>query len=63
MGKGKIQVWLVRSNADGGLGETQRLIRGTLREVEALLRQEVDITPCSAERAHELHDITIEEAA
>ena len=57
MGKGKIQVWIVKPTE----GAT-RLIRGTLKDVESLLRQEVDITPCTAEQAHELHDVEIEEA-
>ena len=57
MGKGKIQVWIVKPQ-DGA----PRLIRGTLKDVETLLRQEVDITPCTAEQAHELHGIEIESA-
>ena len=42
---------------------SKRLIRGTLREVEAKLRQEVSIEPCTAEQAHELADVEIESAA
>ena len=40
----------------------KRLIRGTLREVEAKLRQEVSIEPCTAEQAHALADVEIESA-
>jgi len=58
MGKGKIQVWHVERREDS----VKRLIRGTLKDVEALLRQEVDITPCTAEQAHTLHDVEIEDA-
>ena len=39
-----------------------RLIRGTLREVEAKLRAEVSIEPCTAEQAHSLAEVEIEEA-
>ena len=60
MGKGKVQVWIVKPT-EGAMCAT-RLIRGTLKDVESLLRQEVDITPCTAEQAHELHDVEIEEA-
>ena len=60
MGKGKIQVWHVKSQTSAA--PAVRLIRGTLKDVESLLRQEVDITPCTAEQAHELHDVEIEEA-
>jgi hypothetical protein len=38
-----------------------RLIRGTLREVEAKLRQEVTIEPCTAEQAHAMSDVEIED--
>ena len=41
---------------------SKRLIRGTLREVEAKLRQEVSIEPCTAEQAHQLADVEIEQA-
>ena len=60
MGKGKIQVWHVQATTGDSL--KKRLIRGTLKDVETLLRQEVDITPCTAEQAHELHGIEIESA-
>jgi hypothetical protein len=59
MGKGKIQVWHVERREDS----VKRLIRGTLKDVEQLLRSEVSIEPCSAEQAHQLSDIEIEEAA
>ena len=58
MGKGKVQVWIVKPQ-DGA----PRLIRGSLREVEQHLRSEVSIEPCSADQAHELHETLIEEAA
>jgi len=58
MGKGKSQVWHVERREDS----VKRLIRGTLKDVEALLRQEVDITPCTVEQARELADVEIESA-
>ena len=58
MAKGKVQVWIVKPQE----GAT-RLIHGTLREVEQLLRAEVSIEPCSAEQAHKLSDVEIEEAS
>jgi hypothetical protein len=60
MGKGKVQIWIVKSNLTENY--TTRLIRGTLRDVEAMLRQEVDITPCTVEQAREMHDVEIESA-
>ena len=62
MGKGKTHVFLVKVLTGNGNTETSRLIRGTLREVEDKLRQEVHIEPCSADQAHALHDVQIEEA-
>ena len=58
MGKGKVQVWIVKPQG----GDT-RLIRGTLKEVEAKLRGEVSIEPCKAEEAHSLADVEIEDVA
>ena len=60
MGKGKVRVFLVAPITP--YDAPNRLIRGTLREVEAKLRQEVSIEPCTAEQAHQLHDVEIEEA-
>ena len=58
MGKGKVQVWIVKPQG----GDT-RLIRGTLKEVEQKLRGEVSIEPCKAEEAHGLSDVEIEDVA
>ena len=61
MGKGKTHVFLVKSVGPVSDG-VSRLIRGTLREVEAKLRGEVSIEPCTAEQAHEMSDVEIESA-
>ena len=59
----KVKVYIVQPAEKTGLGDSRiRLIRGTLKEVEAKLRQEVSIEPCSAEEAHKLADVEIEEA-
>ena len=55
----KTHVFLVKQAVDQ---PKNRLIRGTLREVEAKLRQEVSIEPCTAEQAHEMADVEIESA-
>lgn len=55
----KVHVFLVKQD---GVVNTHRLIRGTLREVEAKLRQEVSIEPCTAEQAHQMADVEIEQA-
>ena len=59
----KTHVFLVHPIDPAKALEGARLIRGTLREVEAKLRQEVSIEPCTAEQAHELADVEIESAA
>lgn len=56
----KTHVFLVKPTADNS-GE-HRLIRGTLREVEAKLRQEVSIEVATAEDAHKMGDVEIESA-
>ena len=56
MARNKVQVWLVKS------GSVSRLIRGTLKDVERKLREEVSIEPCSAEAAHAMGDVEIEDA-
>ena len=58
MGKGKVQVWIVKPQG----GDT-RLIRGTLKEVEAKLLGEVSIEPATPEQTHAMSDVEIEEAA
>ena len=58
----KVHVFLVQSSAPNALGDNKRLIRGTLKEVEAKLRQEVSIEPCTAEQAHQMADVEIEQA-
>lgn len=58
----KTHVFLVQP-ADQALQGDKRLIRGTLRDVEAKLRQEVSIEPCTPEQAHQMSDTVIEEAA
>ena len=55
----KTHVFLVKPTS-GETGWASRLIRGTLREVEAKLRQEVSIEPCTAEQAHAMADVEIE---
>ena len=61
MGKGKTHMFIVRPNKTGVV-YVPRLIRGTLREVEAKLREEVSIEPCTAEQAHQLAEVEIEDA-
>ena len=56
----KTHVFLVKPTADNS--DAHRLIRGTLREVEAKLRQEVSIEPATPEQTHAMHDVQIEEA-
>ena len=56
----KVKVYLVHATTGDSLNK--RLIRGTLREVEQKLRSEVSIEPCTAEDAHKLGDVEIEEA-
>lgn len=58
----KTHVFLVQRIGDES-AVWKRLIRGTLREVEAKLRGEVSIEPCTAEQAHTMADVEIEEAA
>lgn len=60
----KTHVFLVTAilPAGSGQGYAKRLVRGTLREVEAKLRAEVTIEPCTAEQAHTMADVQIEEA-
>ena len=60
MGKGKVKVFIVKPLAIAGA--KPRLIRGTLREVEQKLRGEISIEPCTAEDAHSMADVEIEEA-
>ena len=56
----KVKVFLVHSQSN--TDAPNRLIRGTLKEVEQKLRGEVSIEPCSAEQAHQMRDVQIEEA-
>ena len=58
----KTHVFLVVLQPETPSYNGKRLIRGTLREVEAKLRQEVSIEPCTAEQAHALAEVEIEEA-
>lgn len=62
----KVKVFLVRPCMVGGNEveerKQSRLIRGTLKDVEQKLRGEVSIQPCTAEQAHEMADVEIEEA-
>lgn len=64
MGSKKVHVFLVQA-ADSSLNEDapKRLIRGTLKDAEAKLRAEVSIEPCTAEQAHAMSDVEIEEAS
>ena len=62
MGSRKVHVFLVQpTDPTNGL-VPNRLIRGTLKDVEAKLRAEVTIEPCTAEQAHTMADVEIEEA-
>ena len=59
----KVHVFLVQGTQEEEADRpARRLIRGTLREVEAKLRQEVSIEPCTAEQAHQMADVEIEQA-
>ena len=62
----KVHVFLVQSAAmtvaKGESPAVKRLIRGTLKEVEEKLRQEVEIRPATADEAHAMSDVEIEEA-
>ena len=58
----KTHVFLVVLQPETKSWNGKRLIRGTLREVEAKLLQEVSIEPCTAEQAHQLADVEIESA-
>lgn len=59
----KVHVFLVQpTQGSGDATPPSRLIRGTLKDVEAKLRAEVSIEPCTAEQAHEMPDVEIEEA-
>jgi len=62
MGSKKVHVFLVNQKIAGGGALASRLIRGALKDVEAKLRAEVSIEPCTAEQAHAMADVEIEEA-
>ena len=61
MGKGKIITYIAIPSDTGE--RTTRLIKGTLREVESKLRGEWDVRKATAEEAHALKDVTIEDCA
>lgn len=54
----KTHVFIVKPT--GQSMSATRLIRGTRYQVEAKLRAEVSIEPCTAEQAHDLADVAIE---
>ena len=56
----KTQIYLVERIA--ATPEAKRLIRGTMREVESKLRGEVEIRVATAEEAHKMADVEIEDA-
>lgn len=63
----KVQVYLVEPTVAAGVRmakspDATRLIRGTLREVESKLRGEVEIRVATAEEAHKMADVEIEDA-
>ena len=58
MGKGKIRTYIVVPS-DPIL--SKRLISGTLRQVESKLRGEYDVRPATAEEAHGMADVEIED--
>jgi len=60
MGKGKTQTWLVVPSDTGP--RTSRLINGNLKQVESLLRGEWEIRVATAEEAHSMADVEIEDA-
>lgn len=61
MGSKKVHVFIVKPTDDRTFAT--RLIRGALKDVEAKLRSEVSIEPCTAEEAHAMPDVEIEEAS
>ena len=64
MGSKKVHVFLVKPIVPAGDPQpASRLIRGNLAEVEAKLRAEVSIEPCTAEQAHTMSDVEIEDAS
>lgn len=56
----KTHVYLVTTANGDTTGA--RLIRGTIRQVEAQLRSELSIEVCTAEKAHSLAGTKIEDA-
>lgn len=60
MGTRKVHVFLVKRPHDEE--SVPRLIRGTLKDVEAYLRQEITIEPCTPEQAHGMSGTEIESA-
>ena len=65
MGTRKVQVYIVipTTREPGDTQPPDRLIRGTLKEVETKLRGEVAIRPVLAEEAHRMADVEIEDAS
>lgn len=64
MGSKKVHVFIVTYlplQAPAVSHPSKRLIRGALKEVEAKLRSEVSIEPCTAEIAHQMSDVQIED--
>ena len=58
MGKGKIITYIAVPSDTAP--RTTRLLKGTLREVESKLRGEWEIRKATAEEAHALADVRIE---
>ncbi len=59
MGKGKVLTYIAVPSDTSS--RTTRLLKGTLREVESKLRGEWEIRKATAEEAHALADVEIEQ--
>ena len=62
MGSRKVQVYIVVPRGGSAHSPASRLIRGSLKDVETLLRGEVEIRVATAEEAHAMSETTIEDA-
>ena len=60
MGSKKVQVYIVQRAVEAKVGS--RLVRGSLKGVESLLRGEVSLRIATPDEAHTLHMLKIEDA-
>lgn len=60
MGSKKVQTYIVVPSDTGP--RTSRLIKGALKGVESRLRSEWDVRVATAEEAHSMADVEIEDA-